>query len=228
MQITVRPDRDIGGTKFPTSSNRLVGDRYQFSPSTTTADASFFGEDGPGISDVVDAVNPLCHIPFISSLYEEATGTKVSAVSKIVGGTLLGGPIGFLAAIGNIIFENETGHTVGGAVLAALRGEEPATQLASVASAPEVVSQTTAAVAAPVIPVAEVASPQAERVAAIAQDTHSRMNIAMNNVGGSTSQQHADADTLALFGADAKSAHASYRKAQFTPYLNDVTTSMVM
>ena len=34
--------------------------------------------------------------------------------------------------------------------------------------------------------------------------------------------------TLALFGGQDASAHASYRKAQFRPYLTDVSTSLVL
>lgn len=225
-QITIYPDRDLADvTRFPSSSKRLAGERYQLGPATTNANAQFFGEDGAGISDVVDAINPLNHIPFISTLYEQATGHTASNASKLIGGALLGGPIGFLAALGNVIFEQETGHSMGGAVIAALTGSEPAsTQMA--AAAPAAAEKIAAIVAPSETPVAEILppAPKAEEVAALVQDTQMNMAAAMDSVGSSGPE----ADMLSLFGADRVSAHESYRKTQFTPYLNDVSTSLVM
>lgn len=227
-QITIRPDRELDIVKYPVSSKRLAGDRHQFGPTGTTANAQFFGEDGPGVMDVVDAVNPLCHIPFVSSLYEEMTGTKVSAASKLVGGALLGGPLGFVAALGNVIFENETGHTMGGAVIAALRGEEPAQQLAT-APAPETAPEEE--VAALSLGEAEqaLAETKAQRVTLAGQEAVSEALAGIGSVSVSdAAPSSADAATLALFGGQDASAHASYRKARFRPYLTDVSTSLVL
>lgn len=225
-QITIRPDRELDIVKYPVSSKRLAGDRHQFGPTGTTANAQFFGEDGPGVMDVVDAVNPLCHIPFVSSLYEEMTGTKVSAASKLVGGALLGGPLGFVAALGNVIFENETGHTMGGAVVAAIRGEEPAQQLAA---APEPAQEEE--VAALSLGEAEqaLAETKAQRATLAGQEAVSEALAGIGSVSVSdAAPSSADAATLALFGGQDASAHASYRKAQFRPYLTDVSTSLVL
>jgi len=58
---------------------------------TTTAAAST-GEFS--FWDVLDVINPLQHIPILSSIYREVTGDTMSAVANIAGGTLFGGPIG--------------------------------------------------------------------------------------------------------------------------------------
>lgn len=230
-QITIRPDRDlVDVARFPSSAKRLAGERLAFGTPAPAANGHFFGDDGPGIKDVVDAINPLNHIPFISTLYEEATGSTASAASKLIGGALLGGPIGFLAALGNIIFEQETGHSMGGAIVAGLLGEPSATQLAA-AEAPaeqiaEMVEKTpTHTPFVEILPPA----PKAVEVSAIVQNTNMKMASAITDVGAhDNDQRQNDRDTLALFGAYEKSAHDSYRKAQFTPYLNDVGTSLVM
>jgi hypothetical protein len=49
--------------------------------------------------DVVEIFNPLEHLPVISTIYQAVTGDKPSTGQRIVGDTLYGGPIGFLAAV---------------------------------------------------------------------------------------------------------------------------------
>tara|TARA_B100001093_G_C26790075_1_gene998565 strand:- start:794 stop:1555 length:762 start_codon:yes stop_codon:yes gene_type:complete len=61
--------------------------------------------------DLVDAVNPLQHIPLISSIYRNISGDSISEVPKFVGGALYGGPIGLVAALGNYIIEAEKSKT---------------------------------------------------------------------------------------------------------------------
>ena len=61
----------------------------------------FFGADGFGFDDFLDLINPLQHIPIISTIYREITGDTISDGARIFGGALFGGPPGFAAAIGN-------------------------------------------------------------------------------------------------------------------------------
>jgi hypothetical protein len=46
------------------------------------------------IGSVVDIINPLQHIPFISELYRSMTGDTISPVSQVAGGALFGGALG--------------------------------------------------------------------------------------------------------------------------------------
>lgn len=98
----------------------------------------FWQEDGPSFKDVLDTINPLQHIPIVSTLYQSLTGDKPSTGSQIAGGTLFGGALGLLSAIFNSIVETETGTDIGGNLLAAITGNptpgpqntSPATQAA--------------------------------------------------------------------------------------------------
>lgn len=91
--------------------------------------------DMPEISlrDVWDTINPLEHIPFISTLYDAFTDSKPSAGAQIAGGMLFGGPIGLMFSVINLAFEGETGHDAVGSMVAAVSGQD--TQFAAATSA---------------------------------------------------------------------------------------------
>lgn len=73
-------------------------------------------------ADLLDVINPLQHIPGISTAYQALTGDTMSAGAQIAGGALFGGPIGFIASIANAISEQETGKAVGENLFAAVTG----------------------------------------------------------------------------------------------------------
>ena len=77
-----------------------------------------FGDDGLTFADIIDVINPLQHIPIISSLYRKFTGDSIDPASRIAGGSLYGGPIGAAVAIANTIFENVHGKDIGARALA--------------------------------------------------------------------------------------------------------------
>lgn len=79
----------------------------------------FFGS----FADVLDTINPLQHIPVISTAYRELTGDTLSAGARIIGGGLFGGPIGLFASIIGSIVEGETGKDVGSNLFAAATGK---------------------------------------------------------------------------------------------------------
>lgn len=86
---------------------------------------NFFGEDGFGVADLIDIVNPLQHIPGVSTVYRALTGDEISQGARLAGGTLYGGPLGFASALADNVSEDVTGRDVGGSVLAAF-SDEPA------------------------------------------------------------------------------------------------------
>ena len=53
-----------------------------------------FGANGFDLSDGFDTVNVLNHVPVVSELYKNISGHDVSAISKLAGGYLYGGPTG--------------------------------------------------------------------------------------------------------------------------------------
>ncbi len=83
--------------------------------------------------DFLDIINPLQHIPIISTIYRAITGDEIGGPARIMGGLLFGGPIGFIASIFNTIMEDATGRDLGETVVAAFMGEDeaPETLLAS-------------------------------------------------------------------------------------------------
>lgn len=74
----------------------------------------FFGS----FADILDTINPLQHIPGVSQVYRALTGETISSGARIIGGTIFGGPLGFLSSLVGSIFEEETGKDIGGHLIA--------------------------------------------------------------------------------------------------------------
>jgi hypothetical protein len=106
-----------------------VGDsrRYtQFDRTITDA-----GTATMSFGDFLDMVNPLQHIPVVSSIYRAVTGETINPVSRVAGDILYGGAIGAasaviggIGAIANASVEQETGKDGAGVVVAALFGSD--------------------------------------------------------------------------------------------------------
>ncbi len=65
-----------------------------------------FGNDGLTFSDLLDVVNPLQHIPVVSTLYRRLTGDHIDPAMQLAGGALYGGPLGVgLSALGLLFDE---------------------------------------------------------------------------------------------------------------------------
>lgn len=96
---------------------------------------AYWGGDGFSFDDLLDLINPFQQIPIVSTLYRAATGDAISAGARILGGTLLGGPIGFAVAAVNAIVEGETGKDVGANLLALFEGSADATLNTALAEA---------------------------------------------------------------------------------------------
>ena len=63
--------------------------------------------DSPDFSfaDLLDIVNPLQHIPVVSTLYRSITGDGIGTPEKIVGDTLYGGLVGLFASLADTAFK---------------------------------------------------------------------------------------------------------------------------
>ncbi len=78
--------------------------------------------------DFIDVINPLQHIPVVSTIYRAITGDTIRPEAKLAGGGLFGGPIGLALATADTVVQQETGKDAGGHVMALLKGEkQPAT-----------------------------------------------------------------------------------------------------
>lgn len=99
-------------------------------------DSAFFGNDGMTFGDLLDIINPLQHIPIISTIYRALTGDEISPGARIVGGALFGGPIGLGIAVVNAAVEASAGEDIGEIIMAALTDDAPAKTVQTAATAP--------------------------------------------------------------------------------------------
>jgi len=88
-------------------------------------------DDGFSLDDFLDIINPLQHLPVISTLYQEMTGDEMSPASRVVGGAIFGGPLGAGVSVANAVLEQATGDDLGGHVLSLLQGANPSTSIAA-------------------------------------------------------------------------------------------------
>lgn len=89
-------------------------------PEQSTKTFKLWDGELPSFKDIVDTLNPLQHIPIVSSLYQNASGDKMGAVASVGGATILGGLVGGAIAIANEVVEAITGNSVEDHVLSAL------------------------------------------------------------------------------------------------------------
>jgi hypothetical protein len=80
-----------------------------------------FGQDGLTFWDFLDIINPLQHIPVISTLYRSITGDEIDPAAKIAGGTLYGGPIGAVSSLVDVAVDYGTGKDIGEHAMALIR-----------------------------------------------------------------------------------------------------------
>lgn len=94
--------------------------------------------------DFLDIINPLQHIPVVSTLYRALTGDEIGTPEKIAGDTLYGGILGggaigggvlsFFSSVADCAFKAVTGKDVGDTVLAFLTGGDDSTPAMAVAA----------------------------------------------------------------------------------------------
>jgi hypothetical protein len=100
-------------------------------------ESDFFGEDGFTFGDFLDLINPLQHLPVISTIYRAISGDEISQGSRILGGAIFGGPIGLASAVANAAVEQATGKDIGALALSIFdsdetdAGDPPATAIAA-------------------------------------------------------------------------------------------------
>jgi len=121
--------------------------RRDWKPQADSKDFHPFGADGFTIDDVIDVINPLQHIPVVSTVYRWLTGDTISPAAELAGGALYGGVVGFAASAATIAVDGLTGGSTDQQVMVALLGPSPfaadeagaapAPELATAAAAPE-------------------------------------------------------------------------------------------
>ena len=85
---------------------------------------SLWGSDGLTFGDIFDIINPLQHIPIVSTIYRSITGDDIAAAPKVAGGVLFGGVIGLVISIVDTAIEQITGQDTGEHLFALFEGAE--------------------------------------------------------------------------------------------------------
>jgi len=74
--------------------------------------------------DFVDMINPLQHLPVISTIYRKLTGDEMGNAARVVGGTLFGGLLGswvsgLVSSLANAFVSEKTGKDIGAHMVSA-------------------------------------------------------------------------------------------------------------
>ncbi|MEE8515963.1 MAG: hypothetical protein V3T02_04905 [Alphaproteobacteria bacterium] len=86
---------------------------------------NLWGKDGFTFADLLDFINPLQHIPVVSTIYRSLTGDEIGNAARIVGGAALGGVGGAVASLIDAGIEIATGKDIGGHVLGLIKDAGP-------------------------------------------------------------------------------------------------------
>lgn len=70
--------------------------------------------------DVLDVINPLQHIPIVSTIYRNLTGDTIQPSARVIGGMLYGGALGGMAAIANAVVEEAQGQDIPDQIMTSL------------------------------------------------------------------------------------------------------------
>lgn len=97
-------------------------------------------DDSFTFNDFLDIINPLQHIPIVSTIYRRLTGDTIKPFERLAGDTLYGGMWGAVSSAANIAFEQITGKDFGDTALAMVFGDDKAqpTALADASPAQQV------------------------------------------------------------------------------------------
>jgi hypothetical protein len=93
-------------------------------PATTQPPLPSLGDLFHGLLEIV---NPLQHIPIVSTIYRKLTGDEINPVERIAGDTLYGGVLGFASSLANVMFQQATGKDFGDTALAMLHIDDDKT-----------------------------------------------------------------------------------------------------
>jgi hypothetical protein len=107
-------------------------------PSETKSSIKWWSGESFGFKDILDILNPLQHLPVISTLYRAFTGEGIGGVARIIGGAIYGRAGGFISmasSLVNAVFGAVTGKDMGERVYAAIFGDPASTNETAVARA---------------------------------------------------------------------------------------------
>ena len=111
-----------------------------YEPMVETKAISFSDNGTSFLENLLDIVNPLQHIPVVSTIYRSITGDDIAPPARLIGGVLFGGPIGFASATASLFFEEASGGDLASHALALLNDSDETPELASSEGPPGLVN----------------------------------------------------------------------------------------
>ncbi|MCZ6838566.1 MAG: hypothetical protein O7G13_04760 [Alphaproteobacteria bacterium] len=131
-----------------------------------------FVESGSFFENLLDIINPLQHIPVVSTIYRAITGDQIAAPARLIGGALFGGPLGFASASASLLLEEVTGDDLAGHALALVGELDDTLELASAAASSVTVT-----------PLAPPPTPLSASLAALQAEPRAATNLAATDDG---------------------------------------------
>ncbi|HEY3304624.1 MAG TPA: hypothetical protein VGL70_13920 [Candidatus Binatia bacterium] len=98
----------------------------------------WWSKENFSFKDILDMLNPLQHLPVISTLYRAWTGEGIGGVARIIGGAIYGRAGGFISmatSVVNAAIGAFTGKDIGERVYAAVFGDPKASETNALAAA---------------------------------------------------------------------------------------------
>lgn len=119
-EVRVTPEASAGSRRAVADSHAESGSFYDGAAGNAATTS-----DGEELSfwDFLDVINPLQHIPVVSTLYRELTGDQIKTPAKLAGGALFGGVIGLAASTADVLLKEASGRDAGEHVMALFDGE---------------------------------------------------------------------------------------------------------
>ncbi|WP_143144906.1 hypothetical protein [Mariprofundus micogutta] len=93
-------------------------------PEKTDKASGLWEEKRFGFGDFLDMINPLQHLPVISTIYRKISGDEIGDAPRVIGGAIFGGVLGSLigglaSALVNVFSSRTTGKDIGEHMVAA-------------------------------------------------------------------------------------------------------------
>jgi hypothetical protein len=114
----------IAGRPGTAPLNPAAFDEAEGSGEGATRGVSLWGNDGLSFGDFLDTINPLQHLPIISSVYRWLSEDDLAAGPRLIGGAIYGGLVGLGVSAVNVVTESATGRDIGGHFLALFESDE--------------------------------------------------------------------------------------------------------
>ncbi|TLS67045.1 hypothetical protein FEF65_08845 [Mariprofundus erugo] len=116
--ITFPSATAVTTVKAPAKAPASVATQQLSAPKTVSKAGGLWESGSFSFGDVIDMVNPLQHLPVISTIYRKLTGDEIGAAPRMIGGAIFGGLMGswvsgLASAMVNAFSTSGTGKDIG-------------------------------------------------------------------------------------------------------------------